>query len=342
MGKLDENRRAINLALQGGGAHGAFTWGVLDRLLEEPWFDIRAISGTSAGALNAVALACGYHEGGALGAREKLRNVWAAVGETAPPDLNALNPFQMGRDLMEGLTGTSAEQMAQVFSPSQLNPMNLDPLREIVEREIDFDLLQKADGMKLFIAATNVSNGQARIFESHEMSADVVMASACLPTVQRAVQIGGAYYWDGGFSANPDLQGLITKASARDSLLVQLEPLRVDDLPKSARSISNHMNWMMFNQPLRREIEAIQKIRKTKVGYFSADKARIGRYKDHRFHHIDGGRHMAILSPDSKIRPDANNLKSLFRTGYDEAERWLEDHSSAVGQHSSVDLGALL
>ena len=342
MGLFGKNAHAINLALQGGGAHGAFTWGVLDRLLEEPSIEISAISGTSAGALNAVALASGFERDGALGARETLREVWMAVRDAAPPDLGALNPFQMGREFLDEIAGASAEQMAQVFSPSQLNPMNIDPLREIVETQIDFKALGQAGGIKLFLAATNVSTGRARVFENHELSVDVVMASACLPTVQRAVQIGDEYYWDGGFSANPDLGSLILKGDAEDSLLVQLEPSRVTEVPKSARNITNHMNWMMFNQPLHRELGMIQKIRATRVGLFSADKSRIERYKQHRFHHIDGGEYLAALPLESKIRPDAKNLKTLFEAGQDHAERFLADSRSLVGKRSSVDLMDLI
>jgi len=342
MGLFDGKARALNLALQGGGAHGAYTWGVLDRLLEEPDLEISAISSTSAGAVNAVALASGYALGGALGAREKLREVWTAVGNSAPPDLMSFNPFQMGRGILEDLAGASAEQMAQVFSPSQLNPMNIDPLREIIENHIDFERLRKKGGIKLFVAATEVATGRARVFDSSELSADVVLASACLPNVQRAVEIDGAYFWDGGFSANPDLSSLVLKGRTEDSLLVQLEPLRVDELPTSARSISNHMNWLTFNQPLRRELEMIHGLRQARVGYFVGHNSKLLKYKAHRFHHIDGGKFTGKLSPDSKVRPDANNLKALFDGGRLQAEEWISAHLNDVGKRSSVKLADLI
>ena len=342
MGLFKREARVLNLALQGGGAHGALTWGVLDRLLEEPLIKIGAISSTSAGALNAVAFASGYANGRAEGAREKLTEVWTAVAKTAPPDLISFNPFQMGRDILGEMAGASAEQLAQVFSPSQLNPMNIDPLREIIETHIDFAALRKKGGIKLFVAATEVATGRARIFESNEMSSDVVLASACLPNVQRAVEIDGVFYWDGGFSANPDLSSLVLKSRAEDSLLVQLEPLRVDELPKTARSINNHMNWLTFNQPLRRELEMIHGLRQARVGYFVGHNSRLLRYKAHRFHHINGGQYTAQLSPDSKVRPDAKSLKVLFDSGRVLADQWLVDHLGDVGKRSSVKLADLI
>ena len=342
MGLFSEKRQALNLALQGGGAHGALTWGVLDRLLEEPVIEFGAISSTSAGAINAVALASGFASDGAMGARAKLLEVWTAVGNSAPPDLMSLNPFQMGRDMLGEMAGASAEQMAQVFSPSQLNPMNLDPLREIIERYIDFDVIKKPGGIKLFVAATEVATGRARIFDTQEISIDVVLASACLPNVQRAVEIDEVFYWDGGFSANPDLSSLVLKSRVEDSLLVQLEPLRVDELPTSARSITNHVNWLTFNQPLRRELEMIHSLRQARVGYFVGSNSRLLRYKGHRFHHIDGGEFLGKLSTDSKVRPDAKNLKALFDEGRVLADRWVNDHLNAVGKKSSVKLGDLI
>ena len=193
MGLFGHRRRAINLALQGGGAHGAFTWGVLDRLLEERMIDITSISGTSAGAVNGVALAAGYAEDGAPGARAKLKQIWQAVGEFSQPDLLQLNPFMFGLEAMEEVAGASVKQLAAMFSPDQLNPLNFDPLRKLIEAHIDFAHLRRHSKIDLFIAATEATTGRARIFQRHEMTADMVMASACLPTVHRAVEVNGTH-----------------------------------------------------------------------------------------------------------------------------------------------------
>ncbi len=334
--------KKLNLALQGGGAHGAFTWGVLDRLLEEPSINITSISGTSAGAVNGAALASGYAEGGAPGAREKLSEIWEAIGRSSQPDFQRYNPFLFGLDTMDRAAGASVKQFMKMFSPEQLNPLNIDPLRALLEAHIDFARLRRSSEVRLFIAATEAQTGRSRIFQHHELSSDVVLASACLPTIHRAVKIKGRYYWDGGFSANPDLGSLILNSNTSDTLLVLLNPMRIDDVPKSAGKIAEQMTNLTFNQPLRHEIECFLAIRDMKTGFFAKDASRQERYRRHRFHHIDGAKHTAHLAPDSKSRPDKTMLQDLFSAGRKEAGSWLAVHGDDIGRRSSVSLSALL
>ena len=342
MGLFRHRRRAINLALQGGGAHGAFTWGVLDRLLEDPSIKITSISGTSAGAVNGVALAAGFAENGGQGARDKLRAIWQGVGEFSGPEISALSPFSFGLDAIEEVAGASVKTLTKMFSPAELNPLNIDPLRKLIETHIDFAHLRKHSKIELYIAATEAVSGRARIFELGEMTADVVLASACLPTIHHAVEINGVDYWDGGFSANPDLCSLIERSKTRDSLLVQLNPMRLDEVPESAAGIAAHMSDLTFNQPLRFELERIRALRGVKTGWLAASAPRLRRYRQHRFHHIDGAKHTVHLPPGSKARPDKSMLKELFMKGYNDAAKWLDRHGKDIGRRSSVSIKALL
>ena len=242
----------LNLALQGGGAHGAFTWGVVDRLLEEEWIDIGWISATSAGAVNAVALASGLLDGGREGARTELAEVWEAVQQSGVPDLLKLNPFLLGLSRSK-----SFAQLATLFSPYDFNPLGFDPLRRLLEQHIDFAALRSQPGPNLLIAATDVATGRARLFHRHELTVESVLASACLPMLHHAVIIDGRAYWDGGYSANPDLVNLALESPVQDTLLVQLNPTQTDELPTDARDINAHVNAVTFNQPLLREVDML-------------------------------------------------------------------------------------
>src|SRR3990170_2863007 len=210
----------VNLALQGGGAHGAFTWGVLDRLLEDDQVQIGWISATSAGAVNAVALASGLLAGGQEGARQKLRHVWEAVHKAGVPDLLRLNPFLFGLSRAPQLA-----QMASLWSPYEFNPLGFDPLRRLLSESIDFEKLRKNSPIELLIAATEVATGRSRIFRRRELTVEAVLASSCLPTLHHAVEIDGVSYWDGGFSANPDIKTLAMESPVEDTLIVQLNSL---------------------------------------------------------------------------------------------------------------------
>lgn len=321
----------INLALQGGGAHGAFTWGVLDRLLEEETLELGWISATSAGSVNAVALAAGLTEGGAQSAREKLREVWRAVYDAGVPDLMRLNPF------LFSLTRSSFSQMTGMMSPYEFNPMGFDPLRQLLERTIDFERIRSSQ-QGLLIAATEVATGKARLFQRRELTVECVLASACLPTLHRAVEIGGRAYWDGGFSANPALVELARESAVADTLLVMLNPTVKPELPTGSREIAGHVNHLTFNAPLRRDVELIETLRQEPAGGLLRRHSLARRIKAHRFHLIDAGRYTSLLKPETKMKPDWGLFTYLHGAGRTETHKWLDLHRADVGRRDTARL----
>lgn len=326
-------RQRLNLALEGGGAHGAFTWGVLDRLLEDETLDVAWMSATSAGAVNAVAVAAGLAEGGRTGAREKLRAVWAAVAKAGLPDLMKLNP------LLAGISRSNAvAQMATLFSPYDFNPLGFDPFRKLLEEHIDFAALRTSEGPELLIAATDVSTGRPRLFRRREISVEAVLASACLPTIHHAVRIDGHAYWDGGFSANPDLLTLARESPVGDTLIVRLNPMEAKGTPTSARDISARINQITFSQPMLRDIEVIETVRALAPRWPRLNGTGDARVARHRFHLVDAGRVTGALAPDSKGKPDLELLTYLHSAGRAETEKWFARHRGTVGRKSSVDL----
>lgn len=325
--------KRINLALQGGGAHGAFTWGVLDRLLEDEGLDFGWISATSAGAINAAALVAGLAEGGRQRAREKLRELWFGVYKAGVPDLLRMNPF------LYGLTRSSAmAQVASLWSPYDFNPLGFDPLRRLLEEMVDFELVRKHRDIELLVAATEVATGRARLFRRAGLTVDAVLASACLPTLHHAVQIDGAAYWDGGFSANPDLVTLAIESPIRDTLIVQLNPLGNRGLPTGAREITAHTNRLTFNAPLLRDIEIIETVRETSHGLLGPRRGRLRPLARHRFHLIDAARYTSLLSPESKMKPDWGLFTYLHGAGRTETHKWLDRNRAHVGRRETVDL----
>ena len=325
----------LNLALQGGGAHGAFTWGVLDRLLEEEDITIGWVSGSSAGAVNAAALAAGLAEGGRAAARAKLRQVWEAVHKAGVPDLLRLNP------LLYGLTQGPMANMASLWSPYDFNPLGFDPLRTLLGSNIDFAKIRADAPIELLIAATEIATGRARIFRKHELTVESVLASACLPTLHRTVEIDGAGYWDGGFSANPDLVTLASESPVQDTLLVQITPLVKQGLPTGVREIAGFVNRLTFNAPLLRDIEMIEMAREASRGRLRSRPAgRLGALVAHRFHLVEAGRYTASLSDESKMKPDLGLLTYLHGAGRTQMHKWLGKHRAAIGKHASVDLKA--
>lgn len=334
--------KKINLALQGGGAHGAFTWGVLDRLLEEDGLHLGWVSGTSAGAVNAIALASGLATGGAgaggrSAARDTLRRVWEAVEGGGVSDLVKLNPF------LYGLTkGGGLATMGSMLSPYEFNPLGFDPFRKLLVTHIDFDRLRAdtASGVELLIAATDVSTGRSRLFRRREMSVEAVLASACLPQIHHAVEIDGNVYWDGGFSANPDIVTLAVESPVEDTLIVQLNPLERQQAPRTARDIAAQVNTITFNQPLIRDVELVVAAQAEigRGGWFGSGRGRLARLGRHRFHLIDAGRHTASLGAGSKTTPEKAMLAQLFRAGRTEAARFLDRHRGDIGRRQTVDL----
>jgi NTE family protein len=323
----------LNLALEGGGAHGAFTWGVLDRLLEDEALEIGWISATSAGAVNAVALAAGLVEGGRAGARAKLRAVWEAVAKAGVPDLMRLNPW-----LASISRSNTLAQVAALFSPYDFNPLGFDPLRKLIEAHVDFATLRTSSGPELLIAATDVATGRARLFRRREITVEAVLASACLPTLHHAVSIDGRAYWDGGFSANPDLLTLARESPVGDTLIVKLTALDRDGVPTSAREIAARVNQLTFGQPVLRDVEVITTVRRLHGRWGWSSSPSDARLARHRFHLIEAGRFTAALAPESKGKPDIELLTYLHGAARSETEKWLARHRASIGAKQTVDL----
>jgi len=329
----------IDLALQGGGAHGAFTWGVLDRLLEVPWLRFDGISGTSAGAMNAAVMADGYAEGGPEGARAALERFWKRVADAA-----LLSPLRRGP--LEILTGQwtldyspvflALDISARVFSPYDLNPGGSNPLRKILLESINFTRLASAP-IRLFVTATNVGTGRGRIFRNADLTPDALLASACLPTMFQAVEIDGEAYWDGGFSGNPTITPLVRESEAHDTLLVQINPVNRPGTPRTAREIHNRLNEVAFNSPLMKELRMIALLRQVADPGHSEGALWAGM----RIHRI-ASEAMTELGSSSKLLAEWSFFCKLRDEGRRTAEAFLEAHGADLGVRSTFDLDALL
>ncbi len=329
--------KTINLALQGGGAHGAYTWGVLDRLLDEDKLEIEGISGTSAGAMNAAMMVCGHMDGGKEGARRYLETFWKRISETAaysPLHKSALERMLTGWNLDSSPMYHTFEILSRLFSPYELNPLNINPMRYILEEMIDPKALASCDEMKLFIAATHVASGQARIFQSYELSTDVLLASACIPFLFQAVEVEGEHYWDGGYMGNPAIWPLIYHCDSRDVVLVQINPIHDNRLPKTAPEIINRLNEISFNSSLIAEMRAINFVtRLIEQGKLNADE-----YKKMHLHLVYSPTHMHNLNASSKMNADWDFFRYLRDIGRRDADQWLVDNWKSVGVRSSLDI----
>lgn len=328
--------KRINLALQGGGSHGALTWGVLDRLLEDGRLKISAISGTSAGAMNAVVLADGLERGGPEGAREHLRSFWKAVSDAArfSPIQRSLWDRMWGRYSLDNSPGyLFMEGLSRVYSPYDLNPMNLNPLRDLLGEHVDFDNVNKRRQCQVFVTATNVRTGRPRIFGKGDVTVDSVLASACLPQMYPAVVIGGEAYWDGGYAGNPALYPLVDSRSSRDIVVVQINPIVRRELPRSARDIMNRVNEISFNSSLIKELRAIV-MSQTMMLEAGVD---LGHRMTH-LHIIHADEEVADLSASSKLNAEWAYLEMLFERGRGWADAWLDAHFDDIGKQSTFDL----
>jgi NTE family protein len=336
---MDRDRVPIDLALQGGGSHGAFTWGVLDRLLEEEWLDVVAISGTSAGAMNAAVLADGWTAGGAQGAREALDQYWRRVSRAA-----AFSPLQrspldrlMGRWTLDTSPAyVVTDLMSRLFSPYDLNPLDYNPLRKVLAESIDFERLARSP-IKLFITATRVRTGRGRIFRNAEITADVLLASACLPTMFRAIEIDGEPYWDGGFAGNPTITPLVRESDAHDTILVQINPTERPEEPRSAAEILNRLNEISFNSPLMKELRMIALLRQA-ADPGSGEGARWARMRTHRVK----SDMLTKFGSSSKLNAEWQFVSMLRAEGRLAASEFLEHHGEDVGRRSTADLDVLL
>ncbi len=330
-------QKPINLALQGGGSHGALTWGVLDKILEDGRLAIRGVSGTSAGAMNAVVLADGFTSGDPDVARAALRDFWKAVSDAA-----RFSPIQRSPwDKMRGdfsLDNSPGyllmENLSRIFSPYELNPTNVNPLRDIVRERVDFERVNTCPDIKVFVTATNVRTGRPRIFCRGEVTLDSVMASACLPQMFPAVEIDGEAYWDGGFTGNPALYPLVESRASPDILVIQVNPLVRRELPRSARDILNRVNEISFNSSLIKELRAITLAQR----YIDAGRIEVERDERNFLHLLHLDEEVASLSASSKMNAEWSYLTLLFERGRAGAERWLAQNFDRVGEASTLDL----
>jgi len=336
--------KRVNLALQGGGAHGAFTWGVLDRLLEDGRIDIDGICGTSAGALNATVLAYGHMRGGNDGAREALHSFWRAVSDISmiTSSVRRLHwpmfPF-VGWHIHDTLIFNWFETMTRFVSPYQFNPLNVNPLRQILERCVDFESLRRNGDIKLFVSATNVRTGGVRVFHPHELTLDAVMASTCLPFVFQAVAVDGEYYWDGGYTGNPPLFPLCYHTESRDVIVAHINPIVRDELPTDASDIMNRINEISFNSSLLREFRVMAFVnRLIEEGWLKDEYT--GRLKQIFVHSIRADQALAEASVASKFNLEWSFLTALRDRGRVTAAAWLKQHFASVNCRSTVDLRA--
>jgi NTE family protein len=335
-------KKRINLALQGGGTHGAFTWGVLEHLLEDGRLMVEGISGTSAGAVNAVMLADGLRIGGPDEARKRLADFWKAA--SLGGDLPAVQRAVLNRlfSLLPSEGSPTFDWLnawSRYLSPYDLNPLNINPLKDLVERFVDFEGL-RADARQIFIAATNVQTGRLHIFPHEKISAEAVMASACLPAVFRAVEIDGVPYWDGGYLGNPVLYPFFRSTDTEDVLIVQINPLVRKKIPTSTREIMGRVNEITFNSALMAELRAIEFVNRL------IDQGRVPRgtgpneYRQIKVHRIVLEGLGERFSSASKLRNDFESFELLRKLGHRAARRFLDNHYDDVGVKSSIDLKA--
>jgi NTE family protein len=335
--------RRVNLALQGGGAHGAFTWGVLDRLLEEDDLEIAGISGTSAGALNGAALKAGLLAGGRVAAQKRLDRLWTQVGDIGdfrlmPWVLPWLPAIRAWQDAAEAVLPFSAQGLAaQLYSPYALGTAWKNPLEPVV-RDLDFSQVCDAAGPRLFVSATNVRTGKIRVFEREAITPEALLASACVPTVFQAVEIGGETYWDGGYSGNPALFPLYEPELPDDILVVSINPLRRDEVPDTPLEIQNRINEISFNASLLGELRAINFVRRL----IAKGRIERGTMKEVRVHMIADDGLMNTLSATTKLAPSSQLLARLKDAGRAAASRFLAEKGKQIGQEPSVDLPNLL
>lgn len=332
--------KAVNLALQGGGSHGAFTWGVLEFLLDEPRIEIEAISGTSAGAMNAAVMAHGLMDDGRQGAKDALEHFWRQIsvkGAFSPFHQTPVDRMLSGWNLTLSPAYNYLELLSRVLSPYQLNPLGLNPLRDVLEEVIDFSQLNRCALTKVFITATSVRTGKPRVFNCAELSVDALLASACIPFFFQAVEVEGEFYWDGGYVGNPALWPFYYQCTSRDVVVVQINPIERNELPSTAGEIINRLNEITFNSSLISQMRALYFVSKL----MKEHKLDSDNYKQMHVHIIEAQAEMADLNASSKMNVDWEFFQHLRKIGHQAAEEWVRKHYSAVGKKSSIDVEAM-
>lgn len=339
-----KSQKTINLALQGGGAHGAFAWGVLDGLLDDGRVNIEGICATSAGAMNACAFAFGKHQGGTEGARESLQNFWWKIHQKS----KQYSPVQRTpwEKMFAAFNNWNMDQssafywldtLTRTFSPYQLNPFDINPLRDVLEECIDFSLLQRCDSTKLFISTTHVQSGKVRVFETEQLSIDVALASACLPFLFKAVEIDGEDYWDGGYMGNPALFPLFYETKSRDIMIVHINPIERDSTPKTAPEIMNRVNEISFNSSLLKEMRSVAFVKKLLEHDMLKDDYK-KQFKDILMHSIRADQALKDLSVSSKFDTSWEFLTNLRDRGRESAAAWLDEHYNSLNKKDTVNL----
>jgi len=329
--------KAGSLALQGGGAHGAFTWGVLDYLLEDGRLAIEAITGASAGSMNAVVLVEGWIEGGRDGAREQLRKFWKRVsldGRLSPVQRTLFDRLLSYWSIDGSSTHLWLDAWSRVASPYDLNPLDINPLRDALNDLIDFEKVRACRDMRLFIAATNVWSGKIKIFNGSELTVDHVLASACLPMLFKAVEIDGEPYWDGGYSGNPALFPLFYEVQADDILLVQINPIERRSTPRTPQEIQNRLTEITFNANLLQQLRAVDFVTRL----IDEGKLSTKDYKRVRMHRIHGGVKLDEFTAASRLSAQWSFFKELKDLGREAARTWLAETYASVGHRSTMDL----
>jgi NTE family protein len=335
--------KKINLALQGGGAHGAFTWGVLDSLLADPRIEIEGISGASAGAINAVVLADGFTRGGPQEARKRLAALWRAVstnGHLSERERSVTNRLLAFMPYEGSPAQAWFDALSRFWSPYDFNPLNINPLKDVIERFVDFDTLRSSCSRKLFVSATNVFTGRLRIFPSEKITAEVVMASSCLPMVFQAVEIDGIPYWDGGYMGNPAIFPFFRTTDTEDVLIVSINPLERNMTPRTQGEIMNRINEITFNSSLIAEYRAIDFVTRL------IDQGRLprgrgpGEYRRINVHRVALDSAFKELTADSKLDSDFAFLELLRNGGQRAAKDFLGKHFDDLGVRSTVDIAA--
>ena len=332
--------KRINLALQGGGSHGAFTWGVLDTLLEDGRLEIEALSGTSAGAINAAILLQGWSHGGPEGARQALRDFWTELGGYAVASPIQRSPFdrlQGNWNLDDSPAALWADLIQRTLTPLQRNPLNYDPLRDLLRKHFDEKAVHACEHIKAFIAATNVQTGKIRIFQRAELSIDALMASACLPNVHDAVVIDGVPYWDGGYRGNPPIWPFIYESESRDVVIVEINPTFRPGIPRTNAEVADRLNEITFGGALISEMRAIAFVQQLiEQGAIAGSFGE--RLKMILVHSINDEPSLAPLGAVSKFNVEPEFLEHLFDLGRAAATRWLATTFESVGVKTSIDI----